>query len=87
MNTEIKQLFEERLGRYQAAIALEPTDRVPIATGSNYFAEIYSGNTKQETIYDSEKWLKGEEAFLRDFRKSTSCGTTESGDRSMTQWA
>lgn len=67
MNTEIKQLFDERLGRYQAAIALEPTDRVPIATGSNYFAEIYSGNTKQETIYDSEKWLKGEEAFLRDF--------------------
>ena len=49
---EIKALFEQRLGRYQAAIALEPTDRIPIATGSNYFAEVYSGNTHQTTVYD-----------------------------------
>jgi hypothetical protein len=67
MTDEIKRLFDERLGRYQAAIALEKTDRMPIATGSNYFAEVYSGNTKQQTIYDSEKWLRAEEAFLRDF--------------------
>ena len=67
MPEETRALYEERLGRYQAAIALEKTDRMPIATGSNYFAEVYSGNTNQETIYDSEKWLKGEEAFIRDF--------------------
>ncbi|MFZ5646583.1 MAG: uroporphyrinogen decarboxylase family protein [Bacillota bacterium] len=67
MSEEIKKLYEERLGRYQAAIALEKTDRMPIATGSNYFAEVYSGNTNQETIYDSEKWLQGEVAFIRDF--------------------
>ncbi|AEG16236.1 hypothetical protein Desku_2714 [Desulfofundulus kuznetsovii DSM 6115] len=67
MSEEIKQLYEQRLGRYQATIALEKTDRMPIATGSNYFAEVYSGNTKQETIYDSEKWLRAEEAFIRDF--------------------
>ena len=41
--TDTRKLYEERLGRYQAAIALEPTDRMPIATGSNYFAEVYSG--------------------------------------------
>lgn len=64
---EAKQLFEERLGRYQAAIALEPTDRIPIATGSNYFAEVYSGNNHQQTIYDPERWLQAEEAFMRDF--------------------
>jgi hypothetical protein len=64
---EAKKLFDERLGRYQAAIALEPTDRIPIATGSNYFAEIYSGNTNQQTIYDPEKWLEAEEAFIQDF--------------------
>jgi hypothetical protein len=63
----MNELFEERLGRYQAAIALEPTGRIPIATGSNYFAEVYSGNTNQETIYDPEKWLKAELAFCRDF--------------------
>jgi hypothetical protein len=31
MTKNARQLFEERLGRYQAAIALEPTDRIPIA--------------------------------------------------------
>ena len=68
MNAEdTKRQYEERLGRYQAAIALEPTDRMPIATGSNYFAEVYSGNTKQMTVYDPEKWLAAEEAFIRDF--------------------
>ena len=67
MSEDIKQLFDERLGRYQAAIALEPTDRVPIATGSNYFAEVYTGNTNQETIYNAEKWLQAEIAFCRDF--------------------
>jgi hypothetical protein len=62
-----QRLFDDRLGRYQAAIALEPTDRVPIATGTNYFAEAYSGNTNQETIYDSEKWLQAELSFCSDF--------------------
>jgi hypothetical protein len=67
MADDMKTLFAERLGRYQAAIALEPTDRIPIATGSNYFAEVYSGNTNQETIYDPDKWLQAELAFCRDF--------------------
>lgn len=67
MSQDMKALFEERLGRYQAAIALEPHDRIPIATGSNYFAEVYSGNTKQETIDDTEKWLQAEIKFCRDF--------------------
>ncbi len=64
---ETRKLFEKRLGRYQAAIALETVDRIPIATGSNYFAEVYSGNTMQQTIYDPQKWLEAEEAFVRDF--------------------
>ena len=64
---ELKALYDVRLGRYQAAIALEPVDRMPIATGSNYFAEVYSGNTHQQTIYDPAKWLEAEMAFVRDF--------------------
>ena len=67
MSEDMKQLFAERLGRYQAAIALEPTDRIPIASGSNYFAEVYSGNTNQETIYNAEKWLAGGTGFLSGF--------------------
>jgi len=64
---ETKKLFAKRLGRYQATIALEAADRIPIATGSNYFAEVYSGNTMQQTIYDPQKWLEAEETFARDF--------------------
>jgi uroporphyrinogen-III decarboxylase len=67
MTEETVKRFDERLGRYQAAIALEPTDRIPIATGSNYFAEVYSGNDHQETLYDSDKWLQAELTFCRDF--------------------
>ena len=67
MSDDMKELFDDRLGRYQAAIALEPTDRIPIAAGSNYFAEVYSGNTNQETIYDPDKWLQAELAFCREF--------------------
>ncbi|MDA8442946.1 MAG: uroporphyrinogen decarboxylase [Peptococcaceae bacterium] len=67
MANEMEKLYAERLGRYQATIALESTDRMPVASGSNYFAEIYSGNTNQETIYDPEKWLQAEKTFIRDF--------------------
>jgi hypothetical protein len=66
MTTDMQQLYEERLGRYQAAIALEPVDRVPIATGSNTFAESYTAS-KQEVIYDPQKWLESEIQFCRDF--------------------
>ena len=63
----MQKLFDERLGRYQAAIALEPTDRIPVATGTNVYAEVYSGNTRQETIYNPDKWLQAELAFIKDF--------------------
>ena len=71
MTAQMNELFEQRLGRYQAAIALEPTDRIPIAPGSNYFAEVYSGNTNQETIYDPEKWLRPSLPSAVISRKST----------------
>jgi hypothetical protein len=64
---DLKKLFEQRLGRYQASIALQPTDRIPIATGSNYFAEVYSGNNQQQTLYDPVAWRQAEEIFIRDF--------------------
>ncbi|GAB4245116.1 MAG: uroporphyrinogen decarboxylase family protein [Thermoleophilia bacterium] len=67
MPGDTKALFEERLGRYQAAIALEPADRIPIAPGTLTFAEAYSGNSNQETIYDPERWLQGEIKFMRAF--------------------
>ncbi|MDR1045631.1 MAG: uroporphyrinogen decarboxylase [Candidatus Adiutrix sp.] len=65
--TDMKKLYDERLGRYQAAMALEPVDRIPLASGVSTYAEVYSGNNKQETIYDQEKWLQGEIKFCQDF--------------------
>lgn len=65
--SDVKQLYEQRLARYQAAIALEPVDRIPLAPGSNYLAEIYGGITKQEVLYDTEKWLQSELKFCRDY--------------------
>ena len=65
--TDMKKLYDERLGRYQAAMALEPVDRIPLASGVLPLAEIYGGNNKQEVIYDQEKWLQGEIKLCQDF--------------------
>lgn len=67
MSEEKQQLFQERLKRYQGAIALAPIDRVPITAGANYFAEIYSGLTKQQFVYDSSKWIAADQKFVADF--------------------
>lgn len=67
MSDGMKELYNQRLARYQAAIACEPVDRVPFASGSNYFAETYTGNTKQQTIYEPEKWLDSELKFAKAY--------------------
>jgi hypothetical protein len=67
MVNEIKVLFEERLKRYQAAIALEVPDRIPISAGSNYFAEVYAGYNNQQFIYDSSTWIEADKKFVHDF--------------------
>lgn len=51
MTDQIKKLFNERLGRYQAAIALEPTDRIPISTTLTAFLAKNSGYTHQQIMY------------------------------------
>jgi len=67
-NEEKRQLFEERLARYQATIALEPTDRMVVGgTGSNYFAEVYAGYSNQEVMYDINKWTDAECKFAEAF--------------------
>ncbi len=68
MSDDMKLLFDERLARYQATIALEPTDRMIVAgSGSNYFAEIYAGYSRQEIMYDVSKWIAAESKFVEDF--------------------
>jgi len=67
MSEEIKRLFNQRLGRYQAAIAMEPTDRVPTAFQTLYFAIKNSGYNYQQIMYDPEIWLKVKLDFSRKY--------------------
>lgn len=68
MSEETQRLFEERLARYQATIALELTDRMVVAgAGSNSFAETYAGYTHQEIMYEDNKWIKAMSKFAEDF--------------------
>lgn len=60
MTEETKKLKEQRLGRYQAAIALEQTDRVPLAFLTNYFYEKQSSFSMQQIMYDPEIWTRVE---------------------------
>ncbi|MGI6657941.1 MAG: uroporphyrinogen decarboxylase family protein [Dethiobacteraceae bacterium] len=64
---EIQRLYNERLGRYQAAIALEPTDRVPTAFATTYFAEKQSGYTYQQIMYDFQIWEDMEVEFAKKY--------------------
>ncbi|MFZ7119596.1 MAG: uroporphyrinogen decarboxylase family protein [Eubacteriaceae bacterium] len=67
MSNEIKKIYDERLGRYQAAIALEPTDRVPTAFATTYFAEKQSGYTYQQIMYNPEIQEKMEIDFANKY--------------------
>ncbi len=67
MTEDVKVLFEERLKRYQAAIALEIPDRIPISAGSNYLAEVYAGYNHQQFIYDPKIWMESDKKFVQDF--------------------
>ena len=67
MTTDMKELYNQRLGRYMAAIALEPTDRVPIAFNTTYYAEKSSGYTYQQIMYDPQIWAKVELDFAKKY--------------------
>ena len=65
--TDTKQLYNERLGRFQSAMALLPTDRIPISFGMNQAALIYGGNSQENAVYNPEATLEACRKFHRDF--------------------
>jgi hypothetical protein len=67
MTIDPKALYAERQGRYQAAMALEPTDRVPLAIGIIGPAFTYTGLNHQGVCYDPVGLLESCRAFYRDF--------------------
>ena len=57
MTEDIKELRKQRLGRYQAVIAMEPTDRVPHGFSTNYFYEAIKVII-QQIMYDPKIWTQ-----------------------------
>lgn len=66
MSEVMHKLFEERLARHQATVALEPEDRVPLAMNADY-PLVYSGYSEQEITYDIDKLSDALIKFAQDF--------------------
>jgi len=67
MEKSNKELYEERLGRYEAAIQLKEPDRIPIvwSDGGSYFASKYAGISIKDAFYDAKKWFEAnKQVFL-----------------------
>ncbi len=62
------QLYEERLKRFNDAVALRRPDRVPIATFTHYFITRYSGLTNRAAWYEPEKMAAALVKAATDFR-------------------
>ena len=65
MSNEVKELYNQRLGRFQAAIAMEPLDRIPLTMNANYVAEKTSGYTFQQLMYDPHAWAQSAFNFAK----------------------
>ena len=63
-----KELYEERQKRVQDAIALKPTDRVPIwFQDASFFPANYAGITFKDAMYDSDKCFAAYKKTFVDF--------------------
>ncbi|MFZ7132278.1 MAG: uroporphyrinogen decarboxylase family protein [Eubacteriales bacterium] len=64
---KVEQSYNRRMGRYMAAIKMQPVDRVPIVFNTCYYCEKKSGYNFQEIIYDPEKWTASETWFAEKY--------------------
>ena len=62
MSKSAGELLKERTARFENAITLQPTDRVPVVISFAFFAAKYSGFTPAEVMFDADKmtqaWVK-----------------------------
>lgn len=64
---EAKRLYGERLGRYQAAIALGPVDRISTAFNTTHYAINHSGYSLQQIMYEPRIWAKTAIGFAKKY--------------------
>jgi hypothetical protein len=68
MDRTARQIRRERETRVMDAIALKPTDRVPVLSAIGYFAAKYAGIPSSAAYYDYDAWYAAYEKTLRDFQ-------------------
>lgn len=68
MSKSPEELFQERLKRYEDAVALKVPDRVPITIQWGFFPARYTGITYEEYMYDYDKALQASIKVHEDFQ-------------------
>jgi Uroporphyrinogen decarboxylase (URO-D) len=68
MEKSPKQLRKEREKRIMDAIALKPTDRVPVISSIGYFPAKYVGIPCSAAYYDFDAWYDAYKKTLQDFQ-------------------
>jgi len=67
MSKSPEELYQERLKRYEDAVALRVPDRVPVTVQWGFFPARYTGMTCEEYMYDHEKAMRASIKAHEDF--------------------
>ncbi|MBN1314701.1 MAG: hypothetical protein JXA42_04515 [Anaerolineales bacterium] len=67
MSTELGTEYQERLKRFNDAVALRKPDRVPFFPCQQLFPARYVGITYEEAFYDVDAWLSANEKMIVDY--------------------
>lgn len=66
-NNESMRLYAERLNRFNSAIALKPTDRVPVAPFFSSYVERVNGGSYKDYFYNHEAALESTVKFFQRY--------------------
>ncbi|MGN0361230.1 MAG: hypothetical protein ACI4ET_00120 [Bilifractor sp.] len=66
MDEQTKKIYQEKINRVNDAIALRPTDRVPIAPFIDSYAQRAEGSSYRDLYYDFDK---AGQAAIRFYKK------------------
>lgn len=66
-SNETMKLYAERLNRFNSAIALQPTDRVPVAPFFSSYPERVNGRSYKDLFYDHETALESTVKFYQKY--------------------
>ena len=66
MSKNVDQKWADRNGRIEAAIALEPVDRVPFFPSTNLLAVKYAGISVEQAFYNYDLWFEGNRKMILD---------------------